>query len=424
MKIKSLFLAVTMAVAAMLFQSCSSSTPADAGAILSTVPSDVSMVTVINSKQLLEKAGCKVEGSDITPGKKLTEFLATVEDVKLRQFFTVLTSGESGIDPSVVVVFKEGYNTYITGVASDPDLFKKTMSGQIETQFSAVDGIDVAGNCAIVDNKFWIALGSGSIDTSDVRHFNSLSSSQSFMQNPYGPKLASIVKDAEGWGSINGLLNTSEMKFQTRATYQVAIQTLFEDPSAFTFSFEWDNEMLKSDLFVLNSKGNNAKYLLPSAKVDVNTIASIGGTADNVIALAIPGKLVESLRKETYSKAPSVFGVYLQQLGCLDGTSAFALAGDNVKGVISTNGSSAAGLTEMLKTFGLAATINGSMVTVTKGDVAGPVNVADIANDFNGAIGGMTGKAVVGEDLPFRFSSQQLMLYKEGNSLRISFTLK
>lgn len=424
MNIKSLLLAVLVAFSALAFNSCSSDKEANASDLLATVPSDVSLVAVINSQQLLEKAGCKIDGTTVSPGKGLNDFLAGIKDQKIKSFFTVLTGSQSGIDPSVLVVFTEGYNSFVTGVAADPEMFKKTFSSLTESPFTTSKGIEVSGNCALADNQFWINLTGSTIDESDVRHFNSLSKSQSFLQNPYANKMTSVVQDIEGWGNINGLLNSAEMNFQTRATWQVAIQTLFEDPNAFTFSVDWNKQQVKSDVFVLNSKGNNAKYLLPSDKVDVNTIASLGGTCESLAALAIPGKLIETLKKDAGSKAPSVLGVYLQQLGCVNGTTALAMSGDDVRGVITTNGSSASGLIDMLSSFGLSATINGNLVNVSKGNVTGPGNVAEMARNFNGTVGGVTGISSSESSMPFGLSTYSLMLYAQGNSLKITLIIK
>lgn len=406
-----------------MFQACSSGKAADAGEILSTVPSDVSMVAVINSQQLLEKAGCKVDGAEISPSKELLAAVLQIKDEKVKNFVSTLVSGESGIDASVLVLFREGYNTFLTGVVADPSKFKAAVEKHCNAQFSSKDGIEIARNFALADNRFWLNTTSTGIDTSDVRHFKSLSASQSFLQNPYADNLTSIVKDVECWGNLNGLLNTSGLDFQSKATFQLALQTIFEDPSAFTLSLNADKGEITAQAFVLNSKGKNAKYLLPSDKLDIKTIASIGGTADMMVAIDVPGKLIEKLKKDTDSKSPSLLGIYLQQLGSLDGTLAVASSDgkgtDDFKGVISTNGKDVSALTSFLNSsFDAQTVINGNQIDFSKGSVSGSTNVAEMAEAFKGAMAGVVvnnPKTSAGSN---PFDRLSLMLVGDGNSIR------
>lgn len=416
-------MAIAATMAAMVFQACSSGKAADAGEILSTVPSDVSMVAVINSQQLLEKAGCKVDGDKISPSKELLAAVLQIKDEKVKNFVSTLVGGESGIDASVIVLFREGYNTFLTGIAADPAKFKATIEKHAGSKFTAKDGIDIAANVAVADNRFWVNMTGNSVDAGDIRHFKSLSSSQSFLQNSYAQNLTSIVKDVECWGNLNGLLNTAGLDFQTKATYQVALQTIFEDPSAFTLSINADKGEVSAQAFVLNSKGKNAKYLLPSDKLDVTAISSIGGTADMLMAIDVPGKLIEKLKKETESKAPSIFGVYLQQLGCVDGTFAIAYPttsdkGD-FKGIISTSGKDVSALTSFLSSAIDAKTvINGNQIDFSKGQISGSTSVAEMANSFKGAIAGLVINDPEQTAHSNPFDKTSVMLFTDGNSIR------
>ena len=52
-------------------QSCDNKKSADVSDLLSTVPSSAATVIGLDLRTMLEKAGCKVEGSTITPGKEV-----------------------------------------------------------------------------------------------------------------------------------------------------------------------------------------------------------------------------------------------------------------------------------------------------------------------------------------------------------------
>ena len=419
MKLRHFSTAILMALCGWILQSCTADKAADAADILSTVPNDVSLVAVINSQALLEKAGCTLSDGKITPGKDVENALAKIKDGSVREFVSTLVNGESGIDPSVLVVFREGYYTYLTGIAADPAKFKTTFGKKLNTTFSSADGVDYAANIAIASNRFWIVLNKSEIDLNDVRHFNTLSAGQSFLQNSYASNLEVITKDVAGWGSINGIMNTGGFDFQKRAMTQMLLQAVYEDPSAFCFSLECVKNEFKAEFSMLNAKGNNAKYLLPTEKVDVKTVASIGGTADMVFAIGVPAKLIDKLKKETGKGSFSMLGMYLQAIDGIDGTVAFACSNDDMKGVVTAdNANSAASLSSKLSNdFDLNVTFKENILSVsTKSLPTGHGSVEQMASEFKNAISG-----VVLSTLPNKFgqafSGASFMLYKEGDSV-------
>lgn len=417
MKSKHFLSVAVMALAALFFQACSSDKSADAREILSTVPSDVSLVAVFNTGAILEKAGCKVDGEKITPGKEMQNALARVSNPRTKKILNTLLNGKSGLNPSVCVLFQDGYNFYLTGLASDPGKLKKMMSENGMPAFESEKGVDISENMAIADNRFWINLQSGSIQAQDIRHFNTLSESQSFLSNAYAETLCTVTKDVEGWGNIFGIINTCNLDMQNKMVAQVAIQALFEDPEAMTFSVNFTKGAMDAQATVINSKGKTAKYLLPSDKLDVNTIASLGGTAEAVVAFSIPSKLISNLQKDTKSKITSMISMYLQQFGCVNGTVACAVSGDNLNGVITTDGNNTTALSSLLSSGDMSVTMNGNQMKFTKGTVSGPANVAQVSSQFNGAIGGVVFGNVFSADSQNPFDSGSLLLFADKGGL-------
>lgn len=407
-------------VLALLLPSCSGDKSADASGLLSTIPSDASMVVVVNTRSLLEKAGCKVSDDKVTPGKEAQGLLDKVNDQSARSRIDAFCKGETGIDPSVVALFQVGYYTYATGYLADPEKFKSWVAKNQNSAFTSEDGIDVCAGAAVSNSRFWINLEQNSIDPKEIKHFAALDDSQSFMSNAYAEKLSSVSKDMEGWGNINGLLNTANLPFQTRATVQVAVQTLFADPASLWFSINFGKGEARLEAGVLNGKGKTAKYQLPSEELDIKTIESIGGTARSLAAVAIPGKLVEKLIKETASQGPSVFGLYLQQLQGLDGT--IALAYDDAKtalrGIVTTNGKDITGLTDILGQNEINVKKEGDMLILSKGSVSGPTEVAELGKEFKGAILGVstTGFGNFSKD----FERMVMTLTTDGDGLRLN----
>lgn len=433
MKSKSLLVLIVVALLAPIFQSCNKAPEANASDLLATVPADVSLVAVINSGSILQKMGCTVSEQSVTAGEQLQSVITNIKNKEDKAIFESLLSGDAGVDPRVLVVFREGYYTYLTGVANDPAKFKKFFETNLSLSWATENSIDFAGNVALAENQFWVNFDNRNIDINEIRHFNTLSESQSFLSNPYAVNLSSIVSDVAGWGNLMGLLNTSINDFATRAMVQTSLQFIFEDPQAFGFIANFDNGEAVTRINALNGKGKNAKYLLPDDVVDLPTIASIGGMSDMLVAINIPGKLIEQLKKDTGSKAPSLFGVFLQSLGSVDGTFAAAISGENMSAVITTDGKDPNSITSFVNSIDpeVNTVIDGKIIKVTKGKVTGKLNVEQSSELFKNALAGIVTYGIDGHNkgaapiFSEKFDATfSLMLLPEGNSVRIETKIK
>ena len=388
MKMRSILLVALMAIAAAAFQSCKSDNSADASDLLKTVPSDASLVAVANVESLLEKAGCEVDGSEIKPGKEISGLIPQITDQRLKKLATAFYNGESGIDPTVALIFTEGYYTYVTGIVSEPAKFKKIVEENYGTQFTEQNGVEMASAVAMADNHFWINVNQSSVDPAMIKHFLSLAKDQSFLSNSYSEKLEKIDKDVKGWGSVSGMLNTANLGFQQRATVQVAMQMLFEDVQNFTFDLEFSKGEMTSEIALLNSKGKTAKFLFPSEKIDLATVEKLGGNADMVFAMAVPAKLVKQIQEDASKKGPSMLGVYSQMLSCIDGTVAIAGSQNSAKGVITTTGENTSDLVSVLTGMGMTVNKEGKLLMFSQGTLINGKPVSEMAAELKGATAG------------------------------------
>lgn len=389
MKLKNLLLAIALCLPIIL-SSCSSDKSADARDLLLSIPSDISFVAVANSGSILDKAGIKVDDGNIEAPDALESHLAKIKDVRTRSLMKTIFSGKSGVEPTALAIFREGYNTYLTGFINNTSDFKKCVTDNGGSEFKSENDLEISDNIAMTDHRFWINLDQHTIDAQAVKAYINLAKDQSFMSNPYAENLCKVEKDIEGWGNIAGMLNTANLKFQDRATVQIALETLFEDAAAAAFSVEFTDGSATLKANLLNSKGKDAKYQFPTEKVDINTIASIGGTADMIAALSIPNKMIEQLKKETASKAPSMLGMILTPLSCVDGTLAIAANNDDaMAGVINTNGGNTSDLSALLAQTGVTTEREGNNIRFKKGELKGSFNVATEAKLLKGEIAGV-----------------------------------
>lgn len=423
----STHLAITLALlfSAALF-SCSGDRSADAESILATVPSDASAVAVINAGSILEKAGCKVDGDKISPSDEAADAAAGIKDKDLRLLVQSLLSGESGVAPSAAVVFRLGYYNYLTGTLSTPAKFKAMVEKDFATKFVSEEGVDMAANVAVIDDRFWVNLGQHAVDPKEIKHFTVLDRAQSILANKASERLCQVTKDVEGWGNIPGIVNTFEMGFQERATTQIALQTIFDDPQSISFSAEFKKNEFVAEASVLDSKGSPAKYQFAAGEINLETVNSLGGDAGLVAAIDIPARMIAELKKQTESRSPSMLGIILSSLGSLDGTAAFAV-NKSTRGIITTDGKDTSALQQLLSQGGYGTTKDGKFIRVdakfTYGAAATSIPVSELAAPLKGAVAGFSMANAPGWPLKGA-GITSLQLRKQRNSLSLNISVK
>lgn len=372
------------------FQSCQKKT--DASGLLKTVPSDASMVTVANLSALLEKCDCKVKDAKVEAGKEVKEALPAIPNKEIRDLATTFFSGESGIGTEVMVLFQEGYYTYLTGYISNTDNFYATIEKNFGLKFENADGVDVAGNIAVIKSQFWVNLGQHSVDALAVKRFSALDEEMSFMNNKISERLAEVEKDIEGWGNIQGIINTSNLGFQDRATAQVAIETIFTNADAIFFEIDFEKGKMEMEADVLDPKGNPAKAKYDLDKIDLATVTSIGGNADGVIALNLPAKTVAKINKTAEKGAPSMLRIYSQAVSGVDGTCALVWGDDmkGYKGEIMVSGDNPASLAEIIQNItGMSVKRDNNLLRFGQPTINGVSTVEELAKGLDGAVAGI-----------------------------------
>lgn len=394
--------------------SCSKDSNADAGALLATVPSDAGAVAAVNLHSLLEKAGAKFDGSKFTPSPSLTDAAKAAGGKS--PLLSLFLSGESGIDPSCAILFKEGDAVYLVALLDDPDKLRKAAPTHLGGQFATSEGFDILGNIAIKGNMIWQRLDRSDIRPEETARFSSLSDRQNILSVKNADRLSELSSDLECWANIAALLNASGMDFSSRGMATMALQTLLEDPADFYLTGNCDKGLLNVEATVLDSKGNNAKLLIPTAEVDPAAISLISAKrADAISAVGVSQKLIKSLRKEVESNGVSMLGLIMQSLGALDGTSAFAVSagGDNIAGVVSTTGEDTLPLTNLLDQMGLTVTVDGKLLRVRKGETNGHLDIAAEAPLFKKAMFGVV-SAVNFQDNPDLSKAAVMFIPRDG----------
>ncbi len=393
---KSVFLSFQALCTALIISSllslasCSKSESADTSDLLSSIPSDVSVVATANLKSILEDMGCKVEGTSVKPGKEAISAFDAAKNKNLQKLLDYIYDG--GVDPSVAAFFMEGYNAYIAGFLADPDKFKAKVEKDFEETFSTDGKISTCGNIAVEGNRFWIAASSNNtIVISDIKHFSTLSEKQSILSNKTAAEtLKTLDHDIMAWGDIKGCLNAAGLDFSTKAAVNMAIEGAFADASDMVANLDFEKGILTSELTVLNSKGGIAKFLFPTGKVQPDAVKKLNASCDAIFAMAITPEMVKQLQEQTKTQGVSMMGMVASLLSSIDGTCVYSGDNDkNIAGFLTTTGSGTATLSDMLSQYGYKVTKDNNLLRFTQGTPSGPIQAADAAEKFKGCAAGL-----------------------------------
>lgn len=374
-----------------VFNSCQKET-ADTRDLLATVPSSSGVVVGINLKAVLEKTGCKVDGTDITPGKEVTAWFDSHKDVKdskckaLRLFL----DGESGIDPSVAVYFTDAYNSYLTAALADTKKFEEFVATQNGEQFEdAENGVRTCGNVAMKGAQAWICVSSNNtIDAKAVANYADLGENRSFMQNDFASNIATMTTDVVGWGDIKAF-SRHGFSFSMLSSAGMFMNAVFEDASAISVNLDFQKGKGTGSVSVLNSKGENAKYLLPTSKVDLSTVESVGANTQLLAAMSITKDFTKKLEKI----GGSMLSSFTEAMSPIDGTIAVAVGNiknpeNSFSAVVATDGEPTREFMSILSQFGETKK-DGKLVRVTKGALEGDLDVEKASGYLKGSVLGM-----------------------------------
>lgn len=416
--IKSLLCLI--AVVLTTFTSCKQES-SDVSSLLATVPSSAGAVVGVNLKTVLEKADCEVNGSSIKAGKELENWLATIKQPGSKgEMLRVFLNSDSGVDPQGMVVFIDAYSTYATAMLADTDKFISFVEEQTGGKFSEAEGgVKVCGNIAIYGAQMWISSNSATIDAKAVKNYASLSENQNFLTKNVSKPVVEMESDIVAWGDISTLAK-SFLSFGEMAQYNVVIGALFDNPVSLALSVNFEKGKLNSKIKVLNDKGETAKFLLPTKKIDANVVKGLGGTADMVVAANISKDFTKKVEKMLSSFGGGMFDAYLKPLSCVDGTIAVEAGvrenGETpLNGIVQTDGNPTPEVMNFLSQFG-STKKEGNSVMFSKGKVSGDLNVEEMASSLKGAwLGGQYSLSANSKN----YKSAAMLLIPDGGGLRL-----
>lgn len=419
-----LILLALLAVMLPCLNSCKQE-PSDVSSLLATVPSSSGMVVGINLKSVLEKGGCEVDGSSIKAGKEVKEWLDKLPaDAKNAESLRLFLNGDSGIDPLGAVFFSDAYNVYATAMLADTDKFISFVEKQSGAKFADEEGsVKVCGNVAVLGAQMWLCTSATYIDAKAVKNYASLSDSQNFMSKDVSAPIAEMKTDVVGWADINTIMKNS-LPFGQMAQVNLFMGALYDNPASLAFSLDFKKGNMEARTEVLNDKGDRAKFLLPTKKLDADLVKGLGGNADVVVAGCVTKDLVKKVEKMLSSLGGGMFSNEIKALSSLDGTVAVAMGvpvdgKEGTTGVAVTDGNPSLDLMNLFSKLGQTRK-EANNVYFAEGTMAGPLNVEEIAGEFKGAwLGVAFGADRMGSKESQGLQSVVLIFRPDGNGLSL-----
>lgn len=414
-------LTLSICILAMMAVSCSKENSADISDLLKGVPADASAVMIINSGEILEDAGCKVKDGKAELSDQINQMFDNLaKDGKDGTSLKELLTGEAGCDVSAVVCFMEGYNGYFSGMINDPGKFKAWAEKATGKAAQSEKGVTLIDNIGIKDNRFWMTIsGANYINAEEVSRFASLSDNTSFLSNQYAEMMCKSEDDIIGWGELKGFFRfIGGRNAKQDVISALTVSTLFDDGQYIVYDFNFEKGKAEGSAKVLDSKGENAKFLLPMSKIDAGTVKLLGDKSDVIAAVALNRKLMDKLEEIAKSFGGGFPATILSKIKTIDGTACVAMSeqADMQEGIVTTTGEGTADLIAMLNTFGTV-TKDGKLVKVSSKPVEGELSIAAVADSFKDAMLAVRGVNNQNEAV----ESYNLMLLPKGNSMEVKF---
>lgn len=384
-KISLLFMTLILMVAT----SCKKET-VDVTELLKTVPSSAAGVVVFNMEGMLKDAGCKIKGHEIIPGNEVKEKITKLTKSEGKEDFMMLFNGETGIEPKGAVVFYDTNRAFLTFALYDVDKFTTYVEKKSSYSFTdAGAGVRVCDNIAVKGAQAWVCLTSGKrIDADAIISYAGLSSSQSYLVTPIGEKLLTDEEDIRGWAMLNVFMNQI-LSRRDKNMLNLSLGFLYEDAESVKFSVDFKKGEIEAEAVVLNEKGKRAKYQLPSDKVDVNTLKTLGTTCDAMMAFTISPKLIKKFDQLGQAFGGVLFGNLGEAFKNIDGTVGIVVSGSganqSLNGVVTTKGDISQSLKDMVSEYMGPINIDGKFMRFSKGDMQGSLNVAECAESLKGS---------------------------------------
>lgn len=363
--------------------------------LLSTVPADAGMVSVINLDVLVSQSGGKVKDGKVQQADALEKMAGQYlkgHDLEVAKW---LLSPESGVECSSAVLFFYKSRPYLYALIADEDALRAGIDKLWPGEWQTSGKTSHKEQVAIRDGRVLLLPDT---DATPAETFANLSEPSSFRSNAYAETLAKSSDAFSSWATLDALWTGAGLSFSDLTLARMAMNMAFKNPKYLTGAANISDGGLTTSVSVLDADMKPAHCELAVSQLDTKLISAFGGNANCVMAVAVSQKLVKQLMQLGSSFGGQLPPAFSSAIESLDGTVAIASSAelDNMKGsdvesagfkcTIQTNGKNNAALLQTLEAVMGKAKIEGN--TFTFGNDAygnGIAPVADVAKTFDGA---------------------------------------
>lgn len=368
------FLSLSLLTAVMLsLFSCSNDD--SALKLMTTVPGDAAFVSVVKIDEIAEKA----------PSDKNKELMDVVK------------SGAVDTGSAVFFVTASG-SSYMVGNVNDDAKFRSFVEKDTKEKFRNNGEISVCRNIACKGDIFWVRIDSSlSLPVSDIEKFSTLPQKESFADNKYAGELCDSDEELAFIANIPSALSMAGGSFDKVI---MGLSLMFDDAQWIAGTVDMEKSKVEYECKVLNSKLEEAQYLLPVGKIDGSVLKRLPA-GSMAFAVAVPEELMQKILGIAQGAGA---GKIVEEFKGINGTVAAVVSADGQTSFIAQT-SSPAEAQRMAPSFGSVFNFGRSsdMVTVAEGSdivvrskgASGNLNIADI-NRLDGAILGFAVENVGG----------------------------
>lgn len=386
----NLLSAVLLSAVFILGASCSESVKEDMEALFNNVPADASIVISGNLSKIVDQCGGEVKDGRIVSFGKDGMLSAFGKSKGMAQALDEFQKIAKTVKAGACVGFSYKGESYLTCELADASEFKKIVDAKYPGAWDKSGNVEYKGNYAVADgDRLWIG---DALSVEKVAELMKLSDTQSFLSCKYSSRMADSDKAMDIWMSLDALYSTLSFSKQTQA--RMVASMLFETPKFLTGNVEFRKDGTAISLMPVTADYKPAKCVIDVAAIDVDKVASLGGNANMIVAVAVSQKLVKQIQDLGSSMGGALPKQMWDIISPLDGTIAFAsqegehaIAGvpDGFRGIVSTNGVRNAALGQLLEGFATVK-IEGNDFNLSKGSYGdGIFDVASVAKKMKGA---------------------------------------
>ncbi|MCM1004887.1 MAG: hypothetical protein NC402_01170 [Prevotella sp.] len=297
---KKIVLKLVLCVAVMLCAaSMTSCSKKDKKALLECVPANTAGLAFMDASQILDQLGIKAEDNDVKYGPEIKEFLEEIgadrkEKENIKEALNLVCQTEK-----TVMAFEYDELIYLTFYVDDQKKFIETLEeiDKLGQSFSEESGYMTSDDMAVKDDQVWFCFdvkeGEQVVDPEAIDKM--LDSKKKFVEE-YDKITESFLAEDVYYGlfidinTVKGFINGYDAE-----RFAMVQSMAFDDASYLVCTAKLTDNGGSSEMRVLNSKMEAAKFNFPLAKIDANSLKYIDGSAPVIAALGIDPATVNKI---------------------------------------------------------------------------------------------------------------------------------